>query len=153
MGHNGARNFDWTPAAIEQVKALHASGLTPRQIADKIGGLSRNAVSGKLSRLGIALRHRPAAEPRPARLNDGRADGSILQAIKYEKSPAPDTAIVDLPPDQSADAVPLLDRKEHQCAWPLVASHPGMVVCGAQVAVRSYCERHARIAYGIRFTR
>jgi GcrA cell cycle regulator len=154
MGHNSARNFDWTPERIEQVVALHASGLTPRQIANRIGGLSRNAVSGKLCRLGIALRHRPPTEPRPARLNDGRADGAMLQAIKREPPSPPDAdAIVDLPPDESLDAVLFIDREPDQCAWPLVKYSPAQWVCGMQVAVRSYCERHAKIAYNTKFTR
>jgi GcrA cell cycle regulator len=154
MGHNGARNFDWTPAAIERLIALHTMGLTPRQIAVGIGGLSRNAVSGKLARLGIALRQRPAAEPRPARLNDGRADTTLLQAIKRDKPPTPSAGVmVDLPPDESLDAVPFMEREPHQCAWPLAKYSHLQWVCGAQIALRSYCDRHAKIAYGTKFTR
>src|SRR5690349_16042292 len=42
----------WTAKRIEALGHLHGLGLSAAQIADQIGGVTRNAVVGKLDRLG-----------------------------------------------------------------------------------------------------
>ena len=51
----------WTPEREELLRELHGSGLTFGEIAQRLGGVSRNAVIGKANRLG--LRFKPAARP------------------------------------------------------------------------------------------
>src|ERR1700730_13899541 len=51
----------WTPERIEQLRNYASSGLSSSQIAAEIG-VTRNAVIGKLNRLGLA-RGRPACGP------------------------------------------------------------------------------------------
>lgn len=43
----------WSPERIERLKTLWAQGLTASQIADRLGGVTRNAVCGKIDRLGL----------------------------------------------------------------------------------------------------
>lgn len=61
----------WTEERVALLKRLWADGLSASQIADRIGGITRNAVIGKVTRLGlpgrvVTDRHR-ATLPAPAR--------------------------------------------------------------------------------------
>ena len=50
--------MSWTEERIERLKKMWHDGATASQIADELGGVSRNAVIGKAHRLG--LEQRPA---------------------------------------------------------------------------------------------
>src|SRR5437868_9966473 len=54
----------WTDERVELLKALWADGLSASQIAGELGGVTRNAVIGKVSRLGLAGRMKRPATPR-----------------------------------------------------------------------------------------
>jgi len=72
--------MSWTDERIERLKKMWADGATASQIADELGGVSRNAVIGKAHRLGLEQRPSPvkageekekkaapaAAQPKPA---------------------------------------------------------------------------------------
>lgn len=48
-------SFDWTDAAMAQLKELHAAGFSAREIAERLGeGATRGAVIGKANRLGLS---------------------------------------------------------------------------------------------------
>jgi len=51
--------MSWTDERIEQLKRLWGQGMTASQIADELGGVSRNAVIGKAHRLGLEARPSP----------------------------------------------------------------------------------------------
>jgi GcrA cell cycle regulator len=51
--------MSWTEERIERLKALWTQGITASQIADDLGGVSRNAVIGKAHRLGLQARPSP----------------------------------------------------------------------------------------------
>ncbi|HXG81329.1 MAG TPA: GcrA family cell cycle regulator, partial [Sphingomicrobium sp.] len=51
--------MSWTEERIERLKAMWAKGATASQIADELGGVSRNAVIGKAHRLGLESRPSP----------------------------------------------------------------------------------------------
>src|SRR5437868_8340397 len=55
----------WTDERVEQLKALWTEGLSASQIARVLGGVTRNAVIGKVHRLGLAGRAGPARSERP----------------------------------------------------------------------------------------
>ena len=46
----------WTDERVEQLKKLWAEGLSASQIAGRLGGVTRNAVIGKVHRLGLSGR-------------------------------------------------------------------------------------------------
>ncbi len=56
--------MSWTDERIDQLRNLWEKGLTASQIADELGGVSRNAVIGKAHRLGLKSR------PSPVKSND-----------------------------------------------------------------------------------
>ncbi|MBX9881821.1 MAG: GcrA family cell cycle regulator, partial [Sphingomonas sp.] len=66
--------MSWTEERIETLKTMWEKGLTASQIAETLGGVSRNAVIGKAHRLGLQARPSPvkaheeakAAAPAPA---------------------------------------------------------------------------------------
>ena len=69
--------MSWTDERIDRLKKMWADGATASQIADELGGVSRNAVIGKAHRLGLDARpspvrpgdekeKKPAAAPAPA---------------------------------------------------------------------------------------
>lgn len=57
--------MSWTDERIEQLRTMWTKGMTASQIAEELGGVSRNAVIGKAHRLGLQSR------PSPVKANDG----------------------------------------------------------------------------------
>ena len=64
----------WTDERIDRLKSMWEKGMTASQIADDLGGVSRNAVIGKAHRLGLQARPSPVkpndvahVEPAPAK--------------------------------------------------------------------------------------
>jgi GcrA cell cycle regulator len=60
--------MSWTDERIDRLKELWTQGMTASQIADELGGVSRNAVIGKAHRLGLQSR------PSPVKPNEGMAE-------------------------------------------------------------------------------
>ena len=56
--------MSWTDERIEQLRTMWTKGMTASQIAEELGGVSRNAVIGKAHRLGLKSR------PSPVKAND-----------------------------------------------------------------------------------
>ena len=59
----------WTDERVELLKKLWAEGLSASQIAGRLGGVTRNAVIGKVHRLGLSGRATSSrsSSPRPRR--------------------------------------------------------------------------------------
>ena len=142
----------WTPERVEQLRSCVVTGLTCSQIAAQIG-VSRNAVIGKLHRLGLSSGRPPggAARSCPPRAARPRAPSQrrLLRLMWSNGAPAAGSAAgatVD-----SAQPCSLLDLDRGKCRWPL--GEPGrgagdLTFCG-NVAPDgiSYCTGHARMAY------
>nr|WP_315458143.1 GcrA family cell cycle regulator [uncultured Sphingorhabdus sp.] len=90
--------MSWTDQRIDQLKALWEKGLTASQIADELGGVSRNAVIGKAHRLGLKSR------PSPVKAND--AD---KKAAPKKAAPAPAKAPVAAAPVRPRQAAPVAE--------------------------------------------
>ena len=56
---------NWSEDRVEQLKSLWTEGLSASQIARALGGVTRNAVIGKVHRLGLAGRASPSRSERP----------------------------------------------------------------------------------------
>ena len=56
----------WTDERIDKLRSLWGQGQTASQIADELGGVSRNAVIGKAHRLGLESRPSPVKGNEPA---------------------------------------------------------------------------------------
>jgi GcrA cell cycle regulator len=120
------------------------------QIAREIG-VTRNAVIGKLSRLGLS-KPRPAARPRAA--NGARAPYPRPVAPRRILRALYTTPLLADAPAQPAivtSAAPctLLELTRDKCRWPIADAGPHDAgFCGnAAVEGLSYCAGHARMAY------
>lgn len=145
-------DFEWNDERVQLLKLLWADGYTGGQCVKELTptdalGPTRNAVIGKVHRLGIAgpVKVREPKKPRvrKPRTNNHRAV-RILEQAQFEPEP-----FTDLPPDESPCAVTFerLDEAEH-CRWPI--GTPGaddFRYCGDQRSVGSYCRRHDRAAH------
>lgn len=88
--------MSWTDERIEKLKSLWGQGLTASQIADDLGGVSRNAVIGKAHRLGLESRPSPV-----------RAGESVDAAAKSAPSaPAAATPVIAERDDPAAPPAP-----------------------------------------------
>lgn len=75
--------MSWTDERIETLRKMWDSGLTATQIAEELGGVSRNAVIGKAHRLGLASR------PSPVKANATEAKPAPAPAAAPAPKPAP----------------------------------------------------------------
>jgi len=85
--------MSWTDERIATLTKMWESGATASQIADELGGVSRNAVIGKAHRLGLKARPSPvkANEPKPA----PRAKEIEAKAPPRPKPKLPEPAVED----------------------------------------------------------
>lgn len=121
----------WTDERIEQLKTLWSKGSTASQIADELGGVSRNAVIGKAHRLGLKARPSPVKTGEPIAatpLPEPRVEPQLRKTptATVAEQPRPVSAAtravpVDLDPD--ADDEPVV-------AVTPVASAPRVVSIG-----------------------
>jgi GcrA cell cycle regulator len=141
----------WTTERIGQLRSFVGAGLTCSQIAVEIG-VTRNAVIGKIHRLGLGPgraatvqeRYRPARVSRPR----VRTQHWLLRLIRDAPSIAGDATLAAMP-IESAHPCSLLELAPGKCRWPLSdPSGPNFAFCGNdQAAGFSYCAGHARMAY------
>lgn len=76
--------MSWTDERIEKLTKMWEGGATASQIADELGGVSRNAVIGKAHRLGLKAR------PSPVKANEkDAAPAPAPRAAKAPPRPAP----------------------------------------------------------------
>lgn len=162
----------WTIERTEALKDMWARGLSATEIANTLGGITRNAVCGKVDRLGLTgrramFRIRKDKKTRPLReaksyLSAGnkhlRETPAQRIAKRVERSGAAEQKaaafqaieVVDLAPDESACAVPFMRLSDHTCRWPLGDPRDlaAMRFCGAEPNGEGpYCARHHRMAY------
>jgi GcrA cell cycle regulator len=86
--------MSWTEERIDSLKTMWEKGLTASQIAEELGGVSRNAVIGKAHRLGLQSR------PSPVKSNDGEPRVAVRKATPIPSKPrvaAPQPAPVAAP--------------------------------------------------------
>ena len=79
--------MSWTDERIDRLKDLWSKGMTASQIADELGGVSRNAVIGKAHRLGLQSRPSPVKPNDPA-YADGAAEAAAETAPWEEPAAA-----------------------------------------------------------------
>jgi GcrA cell cycle regulator len=92
--------MSWTDERIERLKTMWTQGSTASQIAEELGGVSRNAVIGKAHRLGLESRPSPV---KPGEEKEKKAKPA--PAPKAAKpSPAPKPAPVTSEPRESVTA-------------------------------------------------
>lgn len=139
----------WTDERTGEMRKMWAKGFSASRIAQHLGGISRNAVIGKLHRLGLlndrkttirskfTRRKADAPKPRPPQ---------VVHSKNFRFEPPREPAA---PIQQQADdiaRVQLLDLEPHHCRWPVGEPTTGFCGCN-KVPGLSYCASHAARAY------
>jgi GcrA cell cycle regulator len=96
---SGVTNFmSWTDERIERLKAMWTNGSTASQIAEELGGVSRNAVIGKAHRLGL--------ESRPSPVKPGEEKEKKAKAAVAPKADKPKPAAKAVPAAPASQTIP-----------------------------------------------
>lgn len=163
--------MNWTDERVEKLKKLWSEGLSASQIAAQLGGVSRNAVIGKVHRLSLPGRAKaggsaPAAA-RPKRPTSAPRAPNYASRVSTRTVARPSGATVlkeeidvDLVAEQdfstSTDVVVPMSRRleltqltERTCKWPIGDPlKEEFHFCGNDSPESSpYCSFHARLAY------
>lgn len=159
--------MSWTDERVQRLSTLWLEGRSASQIATELGeGVSRNAVIGKVHRLGLSGRATPpaVAEAAPAPIVSAPPREAIPEArttpeieILFEPEPeaTPVPIAFDLAPLRSvkdmviplSDRVTMLELGASMCRWPIGdPTNAEFRFCGCR-AVGTYCPEHARVAF------
>ncbi len=149
--------MSWTDERVELLKKLWSDGLSASQIAAELGGITRNAVIGKVHRLGLSGRAKSpsagVARPRKMRspmlrIGRGAIRGNTALAHAYEIEAEAEPELLDnvIPIGQRRT---LLELNEQTCRWPVGDPGSGdFFFCGGNtIEGLPYCAYHSRIAY------
>ena len=138
--------MSWNEEKVEKLKELWGKGSTASQIAEIIGGISRNAVIGKAHRLNLSSKIKTrnasssqnfdnSSEENSSKQRRGRK--SKFQSLIIEK---------DFEPENQKK---LEELDESSCKWPV--GHPeeqSFYFCGrSSLKDFSYCKLHLLYAY------
>ena len=148
----------WTDERVDVLKKLWLDGLSASQIAKQLGGVTRNAVIGKVHRLGLSGRAAPSQParpafkaPRPARpVTTATPSAPRRVAEPVAQTPA---AAAPLPTPvmriEEPGSATVLTLGAHMCKWPIGdPSSEGFTFCGRRSSEGApYCVEHARVAY------
>jgi len=141
----------WTAERIEQLRHCVGSGLTCSQIAAAIG-VTRNAVIGKIHRLGLSPARPAGASARscPPRARHPR-NSPHSRLFRLIVAEAPGIAAAAPEPIDSAQRCSLLEIAQDKCHWPIGDPHAAdFAFCGNDAVTGfSYCAGHARMAYRV----
>lgn len=164
----------WTDERVETLKKMWAEGQSASKIAKELGNVTRNAVIGKVHRLGLSNRTggSPAEdEPAPApAAEESVAAESGVEEPQPQPSPVRRQIVPagqPLPPQPSANEISpealasvrevektakkigLMDLTERTCKWPVGdPATENFWFCGLPVqAGKPYCDAHVGVAF------
>lgn len=145
-------NHKWTEDRTKLAVQLWADGYSANQIAARVGGVSRNAVIGKIHRLGLSGRASPAPRmypkktgPRKQRLrrrpqiNNPTPLAALFAGEPYTPPPKP-----HIP---EGERKTLLQLEDGDCRFPCSDEPPHTFCARPKVQGLPYCEVHARICF------
>ena len=147
--------MSWTDERVALLTKLWADGLSASQIAAELGGVTRNAVIGKVHRLGLSGRAKSpsSSSPRPRkarssgmlRVSRSSMRGNTALAYDYEVEVEPEPELIKIPVEQRKT---LLQLTEKTCHWPIGDPGSGdFFFCGGEANDSPYCTFHSRVAY------
>jgi GcrA cell cycle regulator len=141
----------WNDERVELLKKFWAEGLSASQIASKMGGVTRNAVIGKVHRLGLSGRAAPAKPQRGC--------GNDVEHRSVEPAPAFVRQEIEILADEpefvapvvlsSGDMTTVATLKGNMCKWPIGdPAKDDFHFCGQSAPTgKPYCGYHAQLAF------
>lgn len=150
------RDF-WTQDRTEKLTALWHAGMSSSEIAAELGALSRNAVCGKLARLGLMGREPDATShrTRSVRAATNAMKGHHVGALAYRVIRRLNATAGNYEQRQlnAADVeplhVPFLALRASSCRYPYGGDNGQPITfCGHdRIEGHSYCEPHYRLCW------
>lgn len=153
--------MSWTEDRVARLTKLWADGLSASQVAADLGGVTRNAVIGKVHRLGLSGRAKQPSKGggRPKRA--ARPNGYVRGNRANTKSAKPNGAAGASRVSQAAASavenltapepkrIKLVQLTELTCKWPLGdPQEADFCFCGHSIKSDTpYCEYHCKLAY------
>ena len=148
--------MSWTDERVETLKKMWGEGQSASQIAKELGGVTRNAVIGKVHRLGLSNRTAgapaaaaPAPKPNlPARKQIIPAGQPLPpQPSANEISPEALAKVSEV--EKKAKKIGLMELTERTCKWPVGdPATDDFWFCGLPVQQgKPYCEAHVGVAF------
>ena len=145
----------WTEDRVGALKKLWLEGQSASQIAKQLGGgVTRNAVIGKVHRLGLSGRATPSqparatfrpARPRPTQPTQAPSAPRRIEAVQPRVATA---ASVPAPMPDLPGTATVMTLGAHMCKWPIGdPSSTEFSFCGRRASEGVYCVEHARVAY------
>lgn len=156
--------MSWTDERVELLKKLWMDGLSASQIAAELGGVTRNAVIGKVHRLGLSGRAKTPSSsgaarakraprntgfsPRPAHNGQRMLPGSHGK-IAIAGNGAGNLAEEEILKAPKPLELDLTQLSEQTCKWPIGdPATEDFHFCGHTIKDGSpYCPYHSRLAY------
>jgi GcrA cell cycle regulator len=133
----------WTDERVRALTRLWRDGKSASEVARTLGGVTRNAVIGKVHRLGLGGR----ATPSPPRRASSRRRVAKHRRLKSRPQPRLQHRPILEPLPQVGSATVATVRRG-QCRWPI--GEPGaddFRLCGAPACRGVYCAPHGKLAY------
>lgn len=150
--------MSWTEDRVEILRKLWTDGLSASQIAAELGGVTRNAVIGKVHRLGLSGRaksssnaggrtKRASTRTASSYAKAGRARASASGTT--QSAPAPKAQVVVDIPKPTSLLMSLLQLTDTTCKWPTGdPQDDDFSFCGAKSRDSDpYCDYHCHLAY------
>ena len=139
--------MSWTEEKVTKLKELWGKGNTASQIAEIIGGISRNAVIGKAHRLNLSAKIKTRAATSNQSFDNLKNEKNIQIPKKSRRSKFKSLLIEkDFEPENPKQ---LEELDENSCKWPI--GHPDektFYFCGrSSLKDFSYCKLHLLYAY------
>ena len=138
--------MSWNEEKVEKLKELWGKGSTASQIAEIIGGISRNAVIGKAHRLNLSSK----IKTRNASSNQNFDNSSEENSSKQRRDRKSKFQSLIIEKDfEPENPKKLEELDESSCKWPI--GHPeeqSFYFCGrSSLKDFSYCKLHLLYAY------